>query len=141
MKNITVVSALFLNDKMEMLMALRHPTQIPPNRWENPGGKVEEGETERDALVREMREELGVEVGVGRLVSTASYTWDARLHMLLYLCWIKSGEPKPLESQELRWVNPVHARKQLACLPATYSWYPDIMNAVDDHAWNLKQQA
>lgn len=140
MKCITVVSALIFNDEGLMLMALRYPTQVPPSRWENPGGKVEEGETERDALVREMQEELGVEVGVGRLVSTASYTWDERFHMLLYRCWIKKGEPKPLESQELRWVNPLQARKQLACLPATYVWYPDIVNALDDHIRKLKTE-
>jgi len=134
MQNIIVVSALILNDSMEMLMALRHSTQVPPNRWENPGGKVEPGETERDALMREMREELGVEVGVGRLISTSSFTWDDRLHMLLYHCWIINGEPKPLESQELCWVNPLQARKQLACLPATYVWYPDIVNFIDTEA-------
>lgn len=128
MDPIIVVSALILNDNGEMLMALRHDTQIPPNRWENPGGKVEDGETERMALVREMQEEIGVQVRVGRLVSTASFIWDTRLHMLLYHCWIVKGEPQPLESQELRWVQPIYARQKLPCLPATYVWYPDIMN-------------
>lgn len=129
-KPIIVVCALILDRFGRMLMALRHSTQIPPNRWENPGGKVEKGETEREALVREMKEELGVTVQVGKLVSTASFTWDTRLHMLLYHCTIIEGEPQPLESQELKYVDPVYARRQLPCLPATYVWFPDTMDFI-----------
>jgi len=122
-----VASGLFVNPENKILMALRHSTQVPPDRWETPGGKVEPGEGERDALVREMREELGVEVEVGQLISTATLDFDQRMHLILYHCRIVGDkEPQPLESQELRWVDAVHARKQMPCCPANYIFYPDI---------------
>lgn len=124
---ITVVSGLIVNDNDEVLMALRHKTQIPGNVWEIPGGKVERGETERKALVREMKEELGVDVMVGQLLSVASFNWEERINMLLFACVPALGQVmKHLESQELRWVKPWHARQRLPCLPSLFVWYPDI---------------
>jgi 8-oxo-dGTP diphosphatase len=72
--------------------------------WELPGGKVEPGESERDALVRECREELGVDIAVGRRVGA---DWPLRpgAIMRVWTATIRNGEPEPLEHAALRWLT------------------------------------
>jgi 8-oxo-dGTP diphosphatase len=74
--------------------------------WEFPGGKVEAGESEQDALVRECREELGVEIVVGaRLDGARPLGPDHALH--LWTAAIIAGQPQPLEDHdEVRWLGP-----------------------------------
>lgn len=71
-------------------------------RWEFPGGKREPGESDREALARELREELGVDLEVGALV------WSTRagpLVLRFYRCaWRAGGRPRPLGSVQFRWV-------------------------------------
>ena len=131
---INVVSGLIVEGD-EILMALRHPEQIPGNVWEIPGGKVEKGETERDALVREMKEELGIDVSVGPLLSVASFNWECRINMLLFACEplsLKDWIMQPLESQKLSWYTPLYARQRLPCLPSLFTWFPDIVSYMKD---------
>ena len=73
--------------------------------WEFPGGKVAAGESHEAALRREMQEELGTDVDVRQIVSTATHAYDDR-HVALYFyaCGLKS-EPRPLLGQEMRWVE------------------------------------
>jgi mutator protein MutT len=72
--------------------------------WEFPGGKVSPGESHAEALRREMQEELGTDVKVGAVVSTAAHGYDDR-HVTLhfYQCELL-GTPLPLLGQEMRWV-------------------------------------
>ena len=82
--------------------------------WEFPGGKVEEGETPAAALVRELREELGIEVAVEK--SLTPVTWDygrGPFRLLPFHCRILHGDPAPLEHSEIRWCRPAEA-SQLA---------------------------
>jgi len=78
-------------------------------RWEFPGGKVEAGETDHDAVVRECREELGVEVAVGERLGadvTLPGAGPGGLWVLrVWLATIRTGTPVPLEHRSLRWLG------------------------------------
>jgi 8-oxo-dGTP diphosphatase len=101
-----VVAGVIIRDG-RVLITQRTATQSLALKWEFPGGKVEPGEAPVDALVRELREEIGVTVRVGRV-------WDVLFHaypefdlvMLVYPCAIVSGEPRPVEVADLVWVLP-----------------------------------
>jgi mutator protein MutT len=72
--------------------------------WEFPGGKCEPGESHRACLVRELREELGVDAQIGgRLLSTRHQYGDRTIELHFFDC-VVSGEPQPLLGQEIRWV-------------------------------------
>ena len=75
--------------------------------WEFPGGKVEPGESPRDALVREISEELGCRIRVGEELTTTTYAYEfATVTLTTYWCDLESGEPAPSEHAELRWLGP-----------------------------------
>ena len=76
-------------------------------RWEFPGGKLEEGETPREALVRELREELDIEVAPSRLIAIIEHTYPTftvQLHFIA--CRLISGTPLLKEHSEMAWMPP-----------------------------------
>jgi 8-oxo-dGTP diphosphatase len=76
-------------------------------RWEFPGGKVSAGETERAALSRELREELGIEVRAAHHCMRLTYTYpDRTVELSLWIVESYEGTPAPLDRQALRWVAP-----------------------------------
>jgi 8-oxo-dGTP diphosphatase len=76
-------------------------------RWEFPGGKVAAGESERDALVRELREELGVSVTACRPFMRLSHEYDDRIiELSMWIVDAFAGEPAGLDGQGLKWVAP-----------------------------------
>ena len=80
--------------------------------WEFPGGKQKPGESLRDCLEREIREELGLTVRADEEVGTVEHEYYARVVCLHFFnCTCLAGEPRPLESQQLRWVHPVDLPK------------------------------
>ncbi|HYR56689.1 MAG TPA: (deoxy)nucleoside triphosphate pyrophosphohydrolase [Myxococcaceae bacterium] len=81
--------------------------------WEFPGGKVEQGESDEQALVRECREELGVELSVGQRRWTGSHRYeDLQVELAVYEAKIVSGSPSPLHARELRALS-AHEMKSL----------------------------
>lgn len=111
-----VVGAAIIRDH-QLLAARRSAPAALAGGWELPGGKVEDDESEVDALVRECREELGVAVRAGDRVPGE---WQLRDDLVLrvYLATIVTGEPQPLEDHdELRWLSAARL-DEVAWLPA-----------------------
>ncbi len=78
--------------------------------WEFPGGKVHASETEKEALARELKEELAITVSqasLHRVVEISHRYGDFQLIMPLYLCRSWTGDIFPLEGQEIAWVSPL----------------------------------
>ena len=75
--------------------------------WEFPGGKVEAGEAPKDALIREIREELGVEIAVEDHFCTVEYDYPKfHLSMDCYYCHLDGGDIKLMEHKAARWLSP-----------------------------------
>jgi 8-oxo-dGTP diphosphatase len=105
-----LVAAGFAVRDGRVLMARRPPEKHLGGCWEFPGGKLEPGETPEAALVREFREELGVNILVGPVLDVVSYAYDDfDLLMLLYAASIIEGEPRTLEVAEVGWFQPARA--------------------------------
>jgi 8-oxo-dGTP diphosphatase len=105
-KRVLVVAAL-IERGGEVLVARRMEEGERAGLWEFPGGKVEEGEGERAALARELREELGVRVQVGELYARLEHIYpDLQVELALYRARLhEREEPRALTAQELRWVR------------------------------------
>lgn len=88
------------------LVTQRRPTAVLPLLWEFPGGRVEEGESDRDALRRELQHRVGVEVDPGKLVSFVSHPYERyTVDLYLYECALINGEPEPANVHDFRWAT------------------------------------
>ncbi|HUB11097.1 MAG TPA: bifunctional GNAT family N-acetyltransferase/(deoxy)nucleoside triphosphate pyrophosphohydrolase [Acetobacteraceae bacterium] len=111
-KPVLLVAACALIDvDGRVLLARRPEGKVMAGLWEFPGGKLHAGETPETALIRELKEELGIDVSVACLApfAFASHAYE-RFHLLmpLYLCRRWKGIPMPRENQTLKWVRPEH---------------------------------
>jgi 8-oxo-dGTP diphosphatase len=106
---VLVAAAALVDADGRVLLAQRPPGKSMAGLWEFPGGKVNAGETPEAALIRELTEELGVDVTASCLApfTFASHTYpDFHLLMPLYVCRKWSGIPVAREGQQLAWVRP-----------------------------------
>lgn len=104
-----VVAAALADAEGRVLLQQRAPGRAMAGLWEFPGGKIEPGEAPEAALVRELSEELGLEVEANALVPAAfasAENGEAQMLLLLYLCRSWRGVPQPLDATALQWIRP-----------------------------------
>lgn len=109
MKTIRVVAAVIcdsVNNKRKIFATARGYGEYQ-GWWEFPGGKIEAGETPQQALVREIREELTVEIEVGDLIRTIEYDYpDFHLSMDCFWTTVVSGQFELKEAEDAKWLTP-----------------------------------
>lgn len=114
-RKLLLVAACALVDADGRVLLARRPEGKPlAGLWEFPGGKVEPGEVPEDTLIRELKEELGIDVAKACLapLTFASHAYEGfHLLMPLYVCRRWEGRVQPLEGQALEWVRPVRLRE------------------------------
>ena len=107
---LVLVAAVALIDiDSRVLLAKRPEGKAMAGLWEFPGGKLASGETPEAALIRELKEELGIDITQSCLAPLffASHAYeDFHLLMPLFACRVWQGTPAPLEGQVLKWVRP-----------------------------------
>ncbi len=104
-KPLIIVGAAIVVDGRVLACERSEPPEVA-GRWEFPGGKVEPGETDEEALVRECAEELGVQVGIGDRVGRDVPLAHGRALLRVWFAELIEGEPRPLEHSDLRWLAP-----------------------------------
>ena len=122
MKSIEVVAAVIRKD--DCYFATQRGYGDFKDMWEFPGGKMEEGETPEEALVREIKEELDTEIRVVSFLTTVKCTYpNFHLTMHCYLCSIKEGELVLKEHEAAKWLDIKHLK--------TVNWLPADIEVVD----------
>lgn len=122
-KSIEVVAAI-IRDANERIFCTQRGYGDWKDWWEFPGGKIESGESHKDALRREIREELATEIEVGSLLTTVEYDYpNFHLTMHCYLCTVVSGNLLLLEHEDARWLS----RDELN----TVKWLPADETIID----------
>ena len=119
---IVVAGAVIRGSELLVAQRLRPPELA--GRWELPGGKVAAGETEAEALVRELREELGADVTVGARLGD-DVTIGEALILRAYLVTHTGGTLHPHDHHDLRWVSAAELA-DLPWVPADRAWLPEL---------------
>ena len=109
--SVTDVSAALIFRNGRLLITQRPAAAHLGGLWEFPGGKRESDETFEQCLVREIREELGVEISIGRLFESVTHTYPEKtVHLKFFVCRLPHGEPQALGCADLKWA----ARSELS---------------------------
>jgi 8-oxo-dGTP diphosphatase len=117
MKSIHVVAAL-ISDKNRFLIGKRSTGKFT-GFWEFPGGKVEEKETPEIALLREIKEEFGVELSIKKLLVTIDHQYpDFMLRMDCFLCTVDTVKFHLNDHSEISWFDPMNDKDEKNWLPA-----------------------
>lgn len=108
MKTVRVVAAVIcdsIEEKKKIFSTARGYGDLKGG-WEFPGGKIEENETAKEAVIREIHEELGATVRVGDIIDTIEYDYPTfHLSMDCFWCEVVSGELKLLEAEDAKWLS------------------------------------
>ncbi len=117
MKTVVVAAALIIEEG-KILVTQRKKDSPHGFLWEFPGGKVKEGEEPREALRRELTEDLDAEVEVGMIFDAVFYSYpEYPILLLVYRCRVQKGPLKPVGCHDLRWVT-LGELEKLAMPPA-----------------------
>jgi 8-oxo-dGTP diphosphatase len=122
-----VVAGALIADGALLVAQRARPPQLA-GLWELPGGKVAAGESDAEALVRELREELGVDVSVGARLGE-DVPLSATMTLRAYLVTQTGGVVHPLDHRALRWVS-ADELPDLPWVPADTAWLPDLAHAL-----------
>lgn len=128
--HIDVVCGVISNDVAEYLVALRQAHQEQGGLWEFPGGKIQVGESPFDALCRELKEEIGIQVLRANALLQIDHEYPLR-HVSLHVWQVSEyqGEPIGAEGQYIEWVS-LHRLKQLA-IPAANQAVIELLSGVE----------
>ena len=100
------VSAALVFRGGKLLITRRHAGAHLGGLWEFPGGKREAPETFEQCLVREIREELGVDISVGAMFEEVFHDYPEKsVHLRFFVCRLLSGEPRPLDCAAVKWIG------------------------------------
>lgn len=122
MKEIKVVAAIIKNE--DKILATKRGYGEFINIWEFPGGKIEPGETKKQAIVREIKEELNIEINVDKFALDIEYQYpNFYLFMSCFMCSIKEGSIELLEHNDGKWIT----KEELN----TLNWLPADIDAVN----------
>ena len=103
---LVVAAAIFRENKVLCMQRSKHTKEYKSLKWEFPGGKVEFGESREEALVREIREELSVDIEVSEFLMTVEHTYpDFHLSMHVFKCVLDHGEITLNEHVALNWLS------------------------------------
>jgi 8-oxo-dGTP diphosphatase len=118
----------------KFLAAQRGTGQSNAGFWEFPGGKVHCGETAEAALLRELKEELAIEVSITVPLASHTYTYPwITINLIPFVCSLTSGEPHPREHAGVKWIDSSDART----LPWTPADVPVLKEYLDSKKFSL----
>jgi 8-oxo-dGTP diphosphatase len=101
-----LVCAAIIYDKGKFLIAQRKENSQQGLKWEFPGGKVEEGESPEECIIREIQEELNINIEVSDVFDVVYHTYDDKsLVMIVYNCIYESGTIEKIDCNDFRWVT------------------------------------
>ncbi|MEL0231981.1 MAG: 8-oxo-dGTP diphosphatase MutT [Hyphomicrobiales bacterium] len=127
-----VVACALINEYGKVLINERPVGKDYAGYWEFPGGKVDEGETPEEAIIRELKEEINIDV-TGSCLAPLSFTEkqydNYYVVVLLYVCRRWNGHVMSMEEQELAWVNPKEI-DNFNLLPADKSFFASLRELI-----------
>lgn len=103
---INVVAAVITNDDWKILIAQRNLKKSQGGLWEFPGGKIEKGETKEEAIIREIKEELTIDIKVDKYIGEKIFNYpDKDINLIALKCEKISGNVQLTEHEDIKWVK------------------------------------